>query len=322
MSRVINAADFGLQEQEPTPQKSTPFKAIKEPYVLLKEVLWPPWPQDSTPRHPFLNFLQKQPVCGRQVNVNIPPSYPATFSQNPQLNIRDNNDAITFVVRPISKNCEILRVTGHALRAVVERHAIAERIDNGIEDMKTHLEESLFNGNEAGIAGLEQWLPDVVDSTPFFGVDRTIDSTRLAGHRLYEDSLEEGINNASIRIGEEGGRPDIAFMGFETYRKLMNEIAGEAEGVMDVADKGDHITIYGPTGLVKCISSRHCTDDSIFLLSMDSWRLCHLGVSPRDMINLDMNRSATGDDCEVRIYSYCQLSCHRPEHNARITLEE
>src|SRR5690606_15045282 len=75
----------------------------------------------------------------------------------------------------------------------------------------------------AKLSGLGAWIPASAPSvTPFFGVDRTVDVTRLAGVRVSSAGkpLDEALVDAARRCNREGGRPDIAICGFSKYASI------------------------------------------------------------------------------------------------------
>lgn len=69
--------------------------------------------------------------------------------------------------------------------------------------------------------GLAAWLPATAPTTGdnFFGVDRSVDPTRLAGVRYdgSAQSVEEAIIDASALLAREGGKPNVLITNFATY---------------------------------------------------------------------------------------------------------
>ena len=68
------------------------------------------------------------------------------------------------------------------------------------------------------VSGLEAWLPPappVLGADNFFGVDRGVDPTRLAGIRgVFNATIEQTLIATASLIGREGGRPDYCFYEF------------------------------------------------------------------------------------------------------------
>lgn len=85
----------------------------------------------------------------------------------------------------------------------------------------------------ARIRGLRAWLV-VPTAALFFGVDRTVDPTRLAGHIL--DCSAAGsptvvfdiLQELCKRVFREGGRPDVAVMHVDPMQRLLNYLEGKS----------------------------------------------------------------------------------------------
>jgi len=290
----INASDFGLQEEEVEYVKAWQKSDWigKEDLVMECVFRTPVAPHNAflhrtaTTEHPFLYEINKYVITGQHVNIPIHSINNSNFSME-ILSLTPATDRVQF------------NISAHSIAnsyLANNYYDIARDIDDEISNMERRLEQALFQGSESGINGLQQWLPDVVSGELFCGIDRSIDSVRLAGHRLYAESLERGIVDASIRIAREGGRPDVCYVPAEMHNRLTN--------------------VMGPMGSIRVVNSVWA--NAIYLLSMPTWRLYHLG----DLINIDMQRSPISDDYEARISTYCQLGCSNPIYNARITIEE
>jgi len=181
------------------------------------------------------------------------------------------------------------------------------------------------------VKGLQAWLPNTAPSnTPFFGVDRTADVTRLAGVR-YDGSampIEEALIGAIHRVAREGGRPSHCFMSFEKWDELAKSLGSKVQYIEEAVKSGEAnlnfrgIMIHGPKGPVKVIADQNCPSDRAFLLQLDVWKLYSLGKAPRifDADGLKMLRESTADAVEVRAFYYAQLGSRAPGYNANIKL--
>ena len=82
--------------------------------------------------------------------------------------------------------------------------------------------------NNAKPSGLAAWIPSVAPTVGdnFYGVDRSIDSTRLAGVRYNgsAESIEEALVDASNLLAREGGKPEIGIMGFASFSALIKAL--------------------------------------------------------------------------------------------------
>lgn len=183
----------------------------------------------------------------------------------------------------------------------------------------------------AKLKGLLAWLPSTAPSaTAYFGVDRSVDVTRLGGIRYDASSLpiEEGLIGAIHRVAREGGRPDVIFMDYSSWDALCKSLGSKVQFIDHVVEAGQAklnfrgIMIHGPRGPVKVIPDQNCPSDRAFVLQMDTWKLYSLGKAPRiqDSDGLKMLREAASDAVEVRVVYYAQLGCRAPGWNANVKL--
>lgn len=175
------------------------------------------------------------------------------------------------------------------------------------------------------VSGLEAWVPSATPgSTPFFGVDRSID-TRLGGLRIDGSSLpiEEALIDGASIAAREGGKIDHFFMSYEKYAELEKALGSKVQYIdlsvnAQVGFRG--IMVNGPRGPIKCIPDQNCPSDRIFGLQMDMWKLYSLGKAVRviDTDGLQMLRQANADGVEVRYGFYGNLGCRAPGYNVNI----
>lgn len=190
--------------------------------------------------------------------------------------------------------------------------------------------EYIFVEGDRGsmLSGFRAWLPDSAPSaTAFFGVDRSVDPTRLAGLR-YDGSaqpIEEALIDAASRLAREGARPDTCFIGYSKWAELEKALGSKVQyvdikGPAEVGFRG--IMINGPRGPIKVVADRSCPSDRAFMLTMNTWKLYSLGAAPKILRTdgLQMLREATADSYEVRVGYYAQLGCRAPGHNMNIKL--
>lgn len=179
----------------------------------------------------------------------------------------------------------------------------------------------------AKVKGLDAWLPSSVTSTSFFGVDRTVDSTRLGGCRYdgSSDSIEEALITGASRSGKWGGRPGHCFMSFENYANLEKDLGSKKQYVevkvsADIGFTG--LRINGPKGEIKIFPDQNCQSTIAWMLDMRHIKLYSLKKCPR-ILNRDGNRTLreyNADAEEIRVGYYAQLGFRAPGHNCRITL--
>lgn len=181
---------------------------------------------------------------------------------------------------------------------------------------------------DAMISGLRAWIPNSApSSSPFFGVDRTADVTRLGGIR-YDGSampIEEALISAASRVAREGGKPTHCFMNYSQYADLEKALGSKVQYVdlkvnADIGFRG--IVVNGPRGPIKCIPDQNCPDGRAFMLQLDVWKLYSLGKAPKilDADGMKMLRESSADAVEVRVGFYAQLGSRAPGWNANIKL--
>lgn len=184
---------------------------------------------------------------------------------------------------------------------------------------------------DSKIKGLQAWLPNTAPtSSPFFGVDRSKDVTRLGGLRIDGTSLpiEEALTKAITRLSREGGKPTHCFINHAKWEELVNALGSKVQFVNEQVKAGDGyvgfqgVMLHGPKGAVKVIPDANCPSDRAFLLEMDTWKLYSLGKVPRiiDSDGLRLLRQATADGVEFRYVYYAQMACKAPGRNANIAL--
>ncbi len=182
--------------------------------------------------------------------------------------------------------------------------------------------------NNLKIKGLGAWLPlTSPTSTPFFGVDRSVDS-RLGGLRWdgRSQTIEEAALDALGLVGREGGNVSKAVTSFSDYTNLEKSLGSKVQyidlkGPAEVGFRG--IRINGPTSFVDVFPDRSCPSKLMYMLDMDTWKLECLGDAPMILKygdNLDMLRVSNSDASEVRIGYYAQLGCNDPGKNIVVQL--
>lgn len=178
------------------------------------------------------------------------------------------------------------------------------------------------------VKGLRAWIPDTAPTaTPFFGLDRSADVTRLGGIRFDGSALpiEEALQKAAARAAREGARPDVCFINYSKYTDLELSLGSKVQYVThqvgEIGFRG--IVINGPRGPIKVIPDQNCPSSRAFMLQMDTWKLHSLGKCPRilDSDGLQMLRQSSADGVEVRIGYRAQLACNAPGMNVNVKLD-
>ncbi len=182
---------------------------------------------------------------------------------------------------------------------------------------------------DSKLKGLAAWLPSSAPgATAFFGVDRSVDASRLGGIRYDGSSepIEEALIGAAARVAREGGKPTHCFMNYSKFAELEKALGSKVQYVdlkasADIGFRG--IMINGPRGPIKVIPDQNCPAGVAYMLQLDVWKLYSLGKAPKilDSDGLKMLRESSADAVEVRVGYYAQLGCRAPGFNARVALD-
>jgi hypothetical protein len=183
---------------------------------------------------------------------------------------------------------------------------------------------------DAKLKGLAAWLPtSAPGSTAFFGLDRTTDTTRLAGVRIASTDvdglpIEEKLQHAASRAAREGGSPDVCLVNYENFRNI--EISLGSKAVYDRVPEGgvwgwNGLTMRGPKGPVKVVPDQNCPPGVAYLLTLSTWMLASPGPAIK-ILDRDgkLLRESTSDAYEVRMAFYGNLVCKAPGWNAVVDL--
>lgn len=177
------------------------------------------------------------------------------------------------------------------------------------------------------MSGVQAWIPTSAPSaTPFFGVVRTDDVTRLGGLRFngtgnnYEELFVAGLS----RLARDGGSPTHIFLNFIDWASLKISLGSKVETeYMQMGAIGfETIVINGPRGRVRIVADRDCPAGIGFALTMKSWKLHSLNKAPH-ILNRDVGpllRQASVDGWEGRLAMYAQVACNAPGHNMVFSL--
>jgi hypothetical protein len=189
----------------------------------------------------------------------------------------------------------------------------------------------MANGGANVVAtGLLGWLPTTApSSTAFFGLDRSVDSTRLAGVRYdgSAQSIEEALVDAMSLVQREGGSPDVIFMNPASFAALAKSLGTRI--IYDDAEIGEFsfkgLQLATPAGVVKVYQDRSCPAKTAFALQMDTWSLESRGPAPylQEVWGAQGGgflRQSAADAGELRIAGYGNLACSAPGWNAVIQL--
>jgi len=160
------------------------------------------------------------------------------------------------------------------------------------------------------IAGLAAWLPlagPASSGDSFFGVNRAIDSQRLAGVTFDGSglSLEEALLQGTGRIALNGGRVDTGVCSYATYTALITSLGSKVqyidETIGEIGFRG--VQVNGANTVMSIFPDRNCPDGLIYCLEMDSWVLRSQNSAPhilKYMDEIEILRVPGVDQAELR----------------------
>jgi hypothetical protein len=180
------------------------------------------------------------------------------------------------------------------------------------------------------IAGLAAWLPmgGPPVSDTFFGVNRNLDTQRLAG--VYFDgsslSLEEAIQQGTGRIALNGGRVDTGICSYATYTALIVSLGSKVQyidqKIGQIGFRG--VQVNGANTVMSIFPDRNCPDGVIYCLEMDSWCLRSQNPAPhilKYMDEIEILRIPGQDAAELRVGMYGNMYTNKPGHNGVIKVQ-
>lgn len=180
------------------------------------------------------------------------------------------------------------------------------------------------------LAGLAAWLPlsgpPVSDS--FFGVNRNLDTQRLAGVHFdgTQLSLEEALLQGTGRIALNGGRVDTGICSYSTYTALITSLGSKVqyidEKIGEIGFRG--VQVNGANTVMSVFPDRNCPDGVIYCLEIDSWVLRSQNPAPhilKYMDEIEILRVPGVDSAELRVGSYVNFYTNKPGHNGVIAVQ-
>lgn len=187
-----------------------------------------------------------------------------------------------------------------------------------------YLYRSGFEGTTKNITGLAAHIPLTAPSASenFRGVDRSVDTRRLAGVRINDTSttIEENIGNVAMKIMEVGKKADAVFLSpgnlWQVLKRRQSQVVYNGAGGEAKFGFGEAV-VETPAGTVRCYASPLCPDNRGYVMTMGTWYVKSLLGIPH-IINDDGNahlRQTSDDGIEVRVRSMSNLICTEPGAN-------
>lgn len=255
------------------------------------------------------------------------------------LTLKDTKDIVNFAVGMVLDSDDTDGTSGAVDGASITVTAI-DRSAGTLTGSANWTTSSFFQDDDyifakgdfgAGVHGLDAWLPATAPTggDSFFGVDRSVDTDRLAGIR-YDGSnepIQEALINAEAQAMIAGADPGVVFMHPTEVAKLKLELGAKVEyDVVKSPDRGDisfkSLALMGSRRELRIVADTFCPASVAYMLDMASWTFASVGPAPM-IFNAMGHRfqwDSSADSMEIRTGYYGNLWCNAPSHNVRITL--
>ena len=180
--------------------------------------------------------------------------------------------------------------------------------------------------------GIPGWIPKVAPTTGdnFFGLDRSVDVTRLAGLRYTAGAggpIEETLIQAAALLAREGAKPDFVVMNPIAFANLQQALGSKVIydrlGSKDAPAFGfDVIKMMAPMGPLTIVADYNCGTGDAWMLTLDTWSFETAGAGPSILAEdgNKMLRDATTDSYIARIGYYGNFICEAPGYNCYVAL--
>lgn len=181
-----------------------------------------------------------------------------------------------------------------------------------------------------GLNGFTDWIPygGVASNDSFLGVNRSFDSSQLAGNYLdgTGGQLEEVLEAAIAQTGRFGSRLTHNLMPYGVYRQLAQAQGAKVQlinvqATPRIGFSGVEVVGYSGTPVV-CLPDRNCPPNLIAGVNKNSWKMISVGKAVK-VWQLDGKvwlRSQSQSGMEVRFYSLTNIACSEPRANVNIRI--
>jgi hypothetical protein len=187
----------------------------------------------------------------------------------------------------------------------------------------------IFRNGDYGIqgTGFAGWVPDVAPlpggGDNWYGVDRSADSTRLAGVRYNGNggNKEETLVDAAELLGREGAEDISCFINNLDRADIVKSLGTKA--LFEPVQSSDGVIGYraliieGPDGPIKIFSEVNVPRGRFKMAQMDTWVQKSIRAAPR-LLDDDGNkflRESNADGYEWRMGAYFNWGCEAPGYN-------
>lgn len=180
----------------------------------------------------------------------------------------------------------------------------------------------------AAVAGVQDWIKgSTVSATSHFGVDRSVDPTKLAGHILTgEASIVNSLIDAAEKAEVYGAESTYIFINPAQHKVLKKELENKTVVYKEVKSPIEGLNIsYKAMEFegITVFSDIDVPAGKAFILDLSTWEL-HTNGELGSGLKIDAGQDAvidiSSDGRLVRLKSYFQLICRNPSRNIIVDL--
>jgi hypothetical protein len=145
------------------------------------------------------------------------------------------------------------------------------------------------------VAGFASWIPMTAPSGSdnFFGVNRSVSPTKLAGLRFNGtgESIQDALIDATNQLaanGSEAGDPDFIFINPVSYQTLVKQLTSQGVYQMikakineDVSISFKALVLQTANGEIAILQDRNCQSQLAWIITLKTWKLRTLGKCPQ-----------------------------------------
>lgn len=197
----------------------------------------------------------------------------------------------------------------------------------------------LASANMLKWAGFGAWIPSSVPGggDNFFGVNRSVSPTKLAGLRFSGsgESIQDALIDAANQLaanGSEAGDADFIFINPVSYQTLVKQLTSQGVYQMIKAKINEDVSISFkalvlPTanGEIAILQDRNCPSQTAYIITLKTWKIRSLGKICQfltypgfyDQLGIPVPGS---DAIQLQIGGYSNVTCNAPGANAVVSL--
>jgi hypothetical protein len=252
------------------------------------------------------------------------------FEIGDALQFAANSSGVPGTIRASSAKVYIIAINRESgvITCAASRGGSAAAVDTTITGLTTGDWVFPAGNLNAAVAGLQDWIKgSTVSSTSHFGVDRTADPTKLAGHVITGTaSIVNSLIDAAEKVEVYGSKDPTIFMNPADVKTLKKELENKTVYYKDIPSsiEGANISYKAMQfeGLT-VVSDLHVPKSKAFVLALDTLEL-HTNGELASGLRIDEGRESvvdiTSDGKLVRLKSYFQLVCKDPSKNVIVNL--